>query len=54
VLAGSVPNALMPVLDGKKTGFETTIVARTHGPFVAVQALDGAGAVLGTSSAVRG
>jgi hypothetical protein len=53
VIAGPAPNTLQPVADGAKTGFETTIVARTPGPFVAVQALDQTGAVLGTSATVR-
>ena len=54
VIAGPAPNTLSRVADGTKTGFETTIVARTPGPFVAVQALDKTGAVLGTSSTVKG
>jgi hypothetical protein len=53
VLSGASPSALRPVAGSLKTGFETTIVARTAGPFLAVQALDNTGAVLGTSSTVR-
>lgn len=53
VIAGPAPSRLTPVADATKTGFETTIVARTPGPFVAVEALDETGAVLGTSVTVR-
>ena len=39
--------------DGAKSGFQTTLTAHTAGPYVAVQALDGSGAVLGTSATVK-
>ncbi|HEX5853643.1 MAG TPA: arylsulfotransferase family protein [Solirubrobacteraceae bacterium] len=54
VLAGSAPGALSPVASAPKVGFQTTIAAPTVGPYVQVQALDGAGAVIGTSAAVKG
>jgi hypothetical protein len=53
VVAGPSPNALKPVAASARTGFETTILARTRGPFFAAQALDTRGAVLGTSSTVK-
>jgi hypothetical protein len=54
VLAGSSATALAPVLTGPKSGFETTIKASTAGPYIAVQALDASGNVLGTSATVKG
>jgi hypothetical protein len=54
VLAGSSATALAPVSSGAKSGFETTIKASTAGPYVAVQALDASGNVLGTSATVKG
>ncbi|HWG08202.1 MAG TPA: arylsulfotransferase family protein [Solirubrobacteraceae bacterium] len=54
VLAGSSAGALAPVTSGARTGFETTLKASTAGPYLAVQALDGSGNVLGTSATVKG
>jgi hypothetical protein len=54
VLAGASATALAPVASGAKAGFETTIKASTAGPYVAVQALDSSGNVLGTSATVKG
>ncbi len=54
VLAGASATALAPVAGGAKLGFETTIKLSTAGPYVAVQALDSSGAVLGTSATVKG
>ena len=54
VLAGASATALAPVLTAPKSGFETTIKASTAGPYVAVQALDASGNVLGTSATVKG
>jgi hypothetical protein len=51
VLAGSSPCTLAPVTVVAKSGFETTIAAVTAAPYVAVQALDGSGAVIGVSAA---
>ena len=51
VLAGATAESLAPATSAPRTGFETRI--RTDGAaFVAVQALDAAGAVLGTSKAI--
>jgi hypothetical protein len=52
VLAGPSANALQAVVTAPKDGFETE-VAIAGQPYVAVQALDGAGHTLATSSAVR-
>lgn len=54
VLAGAAPSALAPVGGGAFTGFETTLPIAGQPLYVAVQALDAAGDVLGTSSAVAG
>jgi hypothetical protein len=53
VLAGASPGTLRPVATVAKAGFETSVAAPTAGPYVAVQALDGLGAVTGASPAVR-
>jgi len=53
VLAGASPSALAPVMTTAKSGFQTTVSALTTGPYVAVQALDGAGAVLAVSPTVK-
>ena len=57
VLAGSSPSTLAPLAAAPKTGFETAlaIAAPASGPYyVAVQALDGAGAVIGVSATIKG
>ena len=36
-----------------RSGFETSAAARTEGPYVAVNALDGRGGTLGRSATVR-
>jgi hypothetical protein len=54
VLAGASSAALAPIATAAKSGFQTTITAATAGPYVAVQALDSSGAVLGTSATVKG
>ena len=56
LLAGSSPDKLSPVASAtaKATGFETTIAAPTTKPYLAVQALDSSGKVMGTSAAVAG
>ncbi|HEX8713985.1 MAG TPA: arylsulfotransferase family protein [Solirubrobacteraceae bacterium] len=54
VLAGSSASALAPVASAAKHGFQTTIMTPSAGPYVAVQALDGAGNVIGTSPTVKG
>jgi hypothetical protein len=52
VLAGRSPRGLSPVATVRRTGFETAITARVHGRYVAVQALDRSGAVIGSSATV--
>ncbi len=54
VLAGASSSSLATAATAAKSGFQTTISASTHGPYVQVQALDGAGNVLGTSAVVKG
>jgi Arylsulfotransferase (ASST) len=55
VLAGSSPVTLTPVSTAAKRGFETAISlpAAVAGPYMAVQALDGSGAVIGVSPAAK-
>jgi Arylsulfotransferase (ASST) len=52
VLAGASPGSLAPVASAPKTGFQTSIAVPAAGPYVAVQALDAAGAVIGVSATV--
>jgi hypothetical protein len=54
VLAGASNTALTPVASAAKTGFETAVAVAGTPAYVAVQALDAAGGVLGTSPAVKG
>ncbi len=56
MLAGSSPSSLAPVATAPKSGFETAIAtpASVTGGYVAVQALNGAGAVLGSSRTIKG
>jgi hypothetical protein len=53
LLAGASAAALAPVATVAKTGFQTAMSATAAGPYVAVQALDSSGAVLGTSATVK-
>lgn len=53
LLAGASPSALAPVATAAKAGFQTTLTATAAGPYVALQALDGSGQVLGTSATVK-
>ena len=55
VLAGTSAAALAPMSSAPKTGFETAISlpAVSAGSYVQVQALDGAGAVIGASATVK-
>lgn len=53
VLAGSDPAQLHLVAEAARNGFETAIQVAAKPGWVAVQALDGAGHVLGTSPAVK-
>ena len=54
VLAGSSPGSLAPLASVAKAGFQTETTVHTAGPYIAVQALDGSGAVIGTSATVTG
>jgi hypothetical protein len=54
VLGGGSPTALKPVTSGRKTAFETGIRLPRGEAYVAVQALNARGHVLGTSKAVKG
>lgn len=53
VLGGSSPSQLAPVASAPKDGFETSLTTPGYEPYVAVQALNAAGAVLGTSHTVK-
>lgn len=55
VLAGARTSSLNPVAEVARTGFETSIAlpAAASGGYVTVQALDAAGAVIGTAPTVR-
>jgi hypothetical protein len=53
VLAGSSSTTLAAVASGAKTGFQTTISLPAPAAYVAVQALDPNGAVLGTSPTIK-
>ena len=55
VLAGASPTTLAPVAAALKTGFETAIAtpAPVSSRYVAVQALDSTGAVIGTSRTIK-
>jgi hypothetical protein len=52
VLAGEEPTRLRPVRTARKTGFETAVVLGTEAQYLAVRALGGDGAGLGSSNAV--
>ncbi|HEY7961500.1 MAG TPA: arylsulfotransferase family protein [Solirubrobacteraceae bacterium] len=54
VLGGGSPNNLAPVASAPRGGFETTIPTPGGQAYVAVQALDASGAVLGTSRSIKG
>jgi hypothetical protein len=54
VLAGTSPSTLAPAASAPFTGFESTIAVGGSPAYVAVQALDAAGNVLGTSAAIKG
>ena len=52
VLAGSDPDVLQMAASAPRDGFESAITVQATGAYVAVQALDDAGNVLGTSEAI--
>jgi hypothetical protein len=51
VLAGASPDQLEPLASATRQGFETVITVRTTEPYVGLQAMNGSGRVLGTTSA---
>ena len=53
VLAGGGPDKLEPAGSATRRGFETAVTLSTSEPYVAVEAKDGSGRVLGTSEAVE-
>jgi Arylsulfotransferase (ASST) len=53
LLAGTSASDLSPAATFPRTGFESAIADPAAEPYVAVQALDSAGTVLGTSKAIR-
>jgi len=54
VLGGPSAGQLAPVASSPRTGFETAITTPAPERYVAVQALDAAGDVLGTSRTIAG
>jgi hypothetical protein len=54
LLSGPSPSQLAPVATTPKSGFETTLTAPAPEAYVAVQALDSSGNVLGTSRTIKG
>jgi hypothetical protein len=54
VLAGSSENALSALASVPRSGFETTTNVSASGGFLAAQALDASGTVLGTSPTIKG
>jgi hypothetical protein len=54
VLAGPSAGALAVVVSAAKAGFQTTVTVPSAGPYVQVQALNSAGAVIGASAVVKG
>ena len=54
VLAGASPTQLAPVATAADAGFETAIATPGAAPYVEVQALEAAGAVIGTSKTIKG
>jgi hypothetical protein len=53
VLAGQEPDQMQHVGDAPRSGFETAITVQTEVPYLAVQAQDSSGNVLGVSAAIR-
>jgi Arylsulfotransferase (ASST) len=54
VLAGPSPQQLAPVSTAPRGGFETAIATAGPEPYVAVQALESSGAVIGSSPTIKG
>jgi hypothetical protein len=53
-LKGSSPTSLAPVASAPKRGFETSMSVLAPAGYIAVQALNGAGAVIGRSPTIKG
>ena len=53
LLAGATPRTLAPVATAAREGFETAIALPAAASFVAVQALDASGSVIGRSRTIR-
>jgi hypothetical protein len=53
VLAGSAPDQLEPLASAPRQGFETVITVRTTESYVGLNAANGSGKVLGTTSAFK-
>jgi len=53
VLAGSAPDQLEPLASAPHQGFETVITVRTTESYVGLEAINGSGKVLGTTSAIK-
>src|SRR5215212_11536016 len=53
VLAGGSPDKLEPAGSAPRQGFETAVTLNTSDPYIAVEAKDASGTVLGTSEAVE-
>jgi hypothetical protein len=53
ILGGSVPDALTPIADAGRTGFETRALVATGARYIAVEAQSASGRVLGTSAVIR-
>jgi hypothetical protein len=53
LLAGRAPRELTSVATAPRSSFETVIATRASGPYLAVQALDRSGEVIGASAVVR-
>jgi hypothetical protein len=54
LLGGASATQLTPVATAARTGFESTLSAPAPEAYVAVQALDASGAVIGTSKVIKG
>jgi Arylsulfotransferase (ASST) len=54
LLAGPSPKQLAPVASAARAGFETELKPPANEAYVAVQALEASGAVIGTSATIRG
>jgi len=54
LLDGTSAGSLAPVATATRTGFETALKPPAPAPYLAVQALDASGAVIGTSATIHG